>query len=207
MVWKVVGHRLFLSTKFEEFQILLDKLRWPWTIMKSWGWGDGHTLWGPPSAVIFGSHGIQWLSSWYWALLLSSCYSLRFKIKVTIGQKIALGNKSYIWQKIIKLCQMNWNIARNNVSVVIYELPSQITIYNCLTIDIWTRRRRRTSTRFYALWCHPPKMASFQWNWHQKILTLLWTPLAHQNALSESYANARSFVLKVQRMTSSPWIF
>ena len=33
-------------------------------------------------------------------------YSLRFKIKVTFGE-ISL-----------KLCQMNWNFARNNVNVV-----------------------------------------------------------------------------------------
>ena len=61
--------------------------------------------------------------------------SLRFKIKVTFGE-ISL-----------KLHQMNWNVARNNVNVVVDELPSQITIYTYLTINNWTRRRRRTSTR------------------------------------------------------------
>ena len=66
----------------------------------------------------------------------------------------------------LKLHQTNRNIARNNVFVVVVvvdddELPSQITIYTCLTIDIWTRRHRRTSTRFYVLRCHPPKMAGF----------------------------------------------
>jgi hypothetical protein len=53
-------------------------------------------------------------------------YSLRFKIKVTFGE-ISL-----------KLRQTNWNVARNNVNVVVGELPSQITVYTCLTIDIWT---------------------------------------------------------------------
>jgi hypothetical protein len=63
----------------------------------------------------------------------------------------------------LKLRRTNWNVARNNVNVVVDELLSQITIYTCLMIDIWTRRRRRTSTtQFYALWCHPPKMAGFQ---------------------------------------------
>ena len=38
-----------------------------------------------------------------------------------------------------KLRQMNWNVARINVNVVVGELPSQITIYTCLAIDIWTR--------------------------------------------------------------------
>jgi hypothetical protein len=39
----------------------------------------------------------------------------------------------------LKLRQTEWNVARNNVNVVVYELPIQITIYTCLTIDIWTR--------------------------------------------------------------------
>ena len=38
----------------------------------------------------------------------------------------------------LKLHQMNWNVARNNVDVVADELPSQITVYTCLAIDIWT---------------------------------------------------------------------
>ena len=72
-------------------------------------------------------------------------HKLRYKIKVTFGE-ISL-----------KLRQTNWNVARNNVNVVADELPSQIIIYTCLTIDIWTRRRRCTSTRFYAFRCHHPK--------------------------------------------------
>jgi hypothetical protein len=61
-----------------------------------------------------------------------------------------------------KLCQTNRNVARNNVNVVVDELPNQITVYTCLIIDIWTRRRRRTSTRFHALRSHPPKMTGFE---------------------------------------------
>jgi hypothetical protein len=69
------------------------------------------------------------------------------------------------------------------------ELPSQkIIVYTCLAIDVWTSGRWRTSTQFYALWCHLLKLADFQWNWRQKFLTLLWTPLAHRKTLSESYA-------------------
>ena len=78
-------------------------------------------------------------------------YSLRYKMKVMFGE-ISL-----------KLRQMNWNVVRNNVSDVFDELPSQIIIlYTCLTIDIWTRQRGCTSTWFYALWCHLPKMVGFQ---------------------------------------------
>ena len=75
---------------------------------------------------------------------------LRYEIKVTSGE-ISL-----------KLRQTNWNVAGNNVSVVADELSSQIIVYTCSTVDIWTQRRRCTSTRFYALWCHLPKMTDFQ---------------------------------------------
>ena len=63
---------------------------------------------------------------------------LHYKIKVT-SVKISL-----------KLCQTNWNVARNNVNVEVDELPSQIRIYTCLITDIWTQRCRRTSTQFYV---------------------------------------------------------
>ena len=105
-----------------------------------------------------------------------SIYSLRFKMKVTFGEIF------------LKLCQTNWKVSRINVNVVLDELPSQITFYTCLTINIWTQRRRRTSTRFYALRWHPHKMAGFHTNWRQKLSTLLWTPLAHWKALSKTYA-------------------
>jgi hypothetical protein len=105
-------------------------------------------------------------------------YSLCFKIKVTFGQNLRYEIKVTFGEISLKLRQTNWNVARNNVSVVVDKLPSQITISTCLTIDIWTRRCQHTSMHFYALWCHPPKMMGFQWNWHQKFSTLLWTPLA-----------------------------
>jgi len=130
------------------------------------------------------------LSAWssYFPLMCGTFwYSLRFKIKLTLGHKLCYKIKVTFGDISLKLCQTNWNFARTNVSVVVDELPSQITFYTCLIIDIWTQRRRRTSTRFYALWCHPPK-ASFQWNWYHKFLTWLWTPLACRKALSESYA-------------------
>ena len=98
-----------------------------------------------------------------------------FKMKVTFGE-ISL-----------KLCQTNWNVAKINPFVVDDGLPNQITVYTCLTIDIWTQRHWRTSTRFYGLRCYPPKMTGFHWNWRQKFSTTLWTPLARRKALSESY--------------------
>jgi hypothetical protein len=74
------------------------------------------------------------------------------------------------------------------VNVVVDELPSQITVCTCLTTDIWTWWRRRTSTWFYVLQCHPSKMVGLQWHWCQKFSTLLWTPLPCRKAPSESYA-------------------
>ena len=129
-------------------------------------------------------------------------YSLHFKIKVTFGPKLRYEIKGTFGEISLKLRQTYWNVARYNGNVVAIELPSQITIDTCLTIDIWTRRRWRTPTQFYALRCHPPKMAAFQWNWRQKFSTLLWTPPARRKALSESYAtHTHIFVLKVQKMT------
>jgi hypothetical protein len=50
-------------------------------------------------------------------------HKLCYEIKVTFGE-ISL-----------KLCQTNWNVAKNNVNVVVIdELPSQIAVYTCLTI-------------------------------------------------------------------------
>ena len=69
-------------------------------------------------------------------------HKLRYEIKDTFGEIS------------FKLRQTNWNVAIINANVVVDELPSELTIYNCLTIDIWTQRRRCTSTRFYALQCH-----------------------------------------------------
>jgi hypothetical protein len=77
------------------------------------------------------------------------------------GHKLHYERKDAFREISLKLPQTNWNVVIINVNVVVDELPGQITVYTCLTIDMWTRWRRRTSTRFSALWCHPPKMASF----------------------------------------------
>ena len=84
--------------------------------------------------------------------------------------------------------QMASNVAIHNVDVAVDELPSRIRVYTCLTIDVWTPQRRRTSTWFYALRWRPFQMIGFQWNRCQKILTFLWTLLARRKALSESHA-------------------
>jgi hypothetical protein len=107
----------------------------------------------------------------------------------------------------LKLCQTNWNVAIINVNVVVDGLSSQITVYTCLTIDIWTQWRRRTSTQFYALQCHPSIMTGFQSNWYQKFSTLLWTPLAHRQITWWELCNAHNFMLRVRKMTLSPRIF
>jgi hypothetical protein len=65
-------------------------------------------------------------------------YSLCFKIKVTFGHKLHYETKDTFGEISLKLHQMNWSVARNNVNVVVDELPSQITVYICLTIEIWT---------------------------------------------------------------------
>jgi hypothetical protein len=88
-------------------------------------------------------------------------YSLRFKIKIMFGHKLRYEIKVMCDKVSLKLLQTNWNVARNNVNVVVDELPSQVIIYTCLTIDIWTQQRRRTSTWFYALQSHLPKIVGF----------------------------------------------
>ena len=100
----------------------------------------------------------------HYVVMVELCltYSLRFKMKVTFGDKLRYEIKVTFGENSLKLHQTNWNVARNNVSVVVDELPSQITVYTCLTTNIWTRRRRRTSTWFYVLRCHPSKMTDFQ---------------------------------------------
>jgi hypothetical protein len=140
--------------------------------------------------LLFFAHNnyIVIIESVIWHMLLHNIYSLCFKIKVTFGHKLRYEIKVMFGEISFKLRPTNWNVAINNVNVVDDELPSQITIYTCLTIDIWTRWHWCTSTRFYALWCHLPKMAGFLWNWRQKFSTILWTPLARWKALSESYA-------------------
>jgi hypothetical protein len=69
-----------------------------------------------------------------------SMYSGSFKIKVTFGFKLYYEIKVTFGEFFLKLCQVNWNVIGNNVSVVVDELPSQTTFYTCLTLDIWTQR-------------------------------------------------------------------
>ena len=64
--------------------------------------------------------------------------SLHFKIKVTFEHKLHYKIKVTIGEISFNLRQMNWNVAINNVNVVAYELPSKITVYTCLRIDIST---------------------------------------------------------------------
>ena len=58
---------------------------------------------------------------------LANCYSLRFKTKVTFGHKLRYKIKVTFGEISLKLCQTNWNVARNNESVV-DKVPSQITV-------------------------------------------------------------------------------
>ena len=92
----------------------------------------------------------------------ANIYSLRFKIKVTFGHKLRYKIKVMFGEISLKLHQTNWNVAKNNVNVVVEKLPSQRMVYTCLIIDIWIGHRRRTSPQFYALRCHPSKMVGFQ---------------------------------------------
>ena len=55
-------------------------------------------------------------------------YSLRFKIKVTFGHKLRYEIKVMFGEISLKLRQMNWSVARNNVNVVADKLPSQIVV-------------------------------------------------------------------------------
>jgi hypothetical protein len=59
-------------------------------------------------------------------------YSLRFKRKVTFGYRLRYKIKVMCGEISLKLRQTNWNVAKNNVNVVVDELPSRITIYTCL---------------------------------------------------------------------------
>jgi len=50
--------------------------------------------------------------------MFSNIYSLRFKIKVTFGHKLRYDIKVTFGEISLKLHQMNWNVAKNNVNVV-----------------------------------------------------------------------------------------
>jgi hypothetical protein len=54
---------------------------------------------------------------------------LRFKINVMFGHKLHYEIKVTFGEISLKLCQTKWNVAKNNVNVVVGELPSQITLH------------------------------------------------------------------------------
>jgi hypothetical protein len=66
------------------------------------------------------------------------------KLKNTFGQNMHDKIKVTFGEISLKLCQTNRTLAINNVNFVADELPSQITVYACTTIDNWTRRRQHT---------------------------------------------------------------
>jgi hypothetical protein len=66
-----------------------------------------------------------------WSQILNPS-SIMFGHKLRYDMKVMFGEIS------LKLRQTNWNVAINNVNVFANELLSQIEIYTCLTIDIWT---------------------------------------------------------------------
>jgi hypothetical protein len=60
-------------------------------------------------------------------LFLLGSYALRFKTKVMFGRNVRYETKGTFGEISLKFCQTNWNVARNNVNVVVDELPSQST--------------------------------------------------------------------------------
>ena len=74
---------------------------------------------------------MQDYSSSYFVLIaeetVANIYSLRFKTKVTFGHDLRYETKGTFGEISLKLRQTNWNVARNNVNVVVNELPSQST--------------------------------------------------------------------------------
>jgi hypothetical protein len=64
------------------------------------------------------------------------------KKKITFGQQLRFKIKVAFGEIYLEHRQMNWNVAIINANVVVDELPSQIIIYTCLTINIWSRRSR-----------------------------------------------------------------
>jgi hypothetical protein len=53
-------------------------------------------------------------------------YSLRFKIKVTLGHKLRYEIKVTFGEVSFKLYQTNWNVAKNNVTFVVDEVQNDI---------------------------------------------------------------------------------
>jgi hypothetical protein len=86
-----------------------------------------------------------------------SSYSLHFRMKVMFGHKLHYEVKVTFGEISLKLRQPNWNVARNNANSVAYELPSQITVCTCLTIDFGldgVNAHQRDFMRFGTI---PPK--------------------------------------------------
>jgi hypothetical protein len=80
-----------------------------------------------------------------------------FQNKSCIWILIALQNKNYILVKFLSNFSKRTGMLPEQCKCCWDELPSQIATYICLTFDIWTWRRRCTSTWFYVFWCHLPK--------------------------------------------------
>ena len=94
------------------------------------GYPMGATLsigWGhlkPRSSIFWHTHRSR--MNPYQKLLM---YSLRFKIKVTLGHKMRYEIKVTFGENSLKLRQTNWKVVIFNVNVVVDELSSQITVY------------------------------------------------------------------------------
>jgi hypothetical protein len=56
-------------------------------------------------------------------------YSLHFKTKVTFGHNLRYAKKGIFGEISLKLRQTKWDVARNNVNVVVDEVPSPSTNY------------------------------------------------------------------------------
>jgi hypothetical protein len=101
----------------------------------------------------------------------------------------------------LKLHQMNLIVAKINWNIVANELPSQSVVYTCLTIDVWTRRRRRG---FMCFRCYPPKLAGFHWKLAPKPFDFIMdTSGSPESAQWEELCDARIFVQTVRKMTWS----
>ena len=129
------------------------------------------------------------------------------KLKVTFGHKVCYEIKVMFGENSLKLRQTNWNVAKNNVNVVVDELPSQI--YSLHLFSNWYLDLT-VSTPINVVLCAlvpsvqngrlpvklVPKVFDFTMD----------TPSSPESAQWE-LCNAHNFVLKVRRMTLSPQIF
>ena len=124
--------------------------------------------WREPSSQICTSSVSKWK--------VTFGHKLRYEIKVTFGE----------------ICQMNWNVAQNNVKWCccccwwwITKSNKSLHLFNTWYLD------SMVLTHIDIVLCASVPSAqndNFQWNWHQKFSTLLWTPLTRWKALSENCA-------------------